>query len=198
MDQKAFTNYLATGEAPVRAKVTVVETATIDPIDLIVANLCAVGMLAKDLHYRARGKAFYAIHLLSDLVWDVRRTVDELLEVYYLGEKQSVPPLMASYETYAAKTVSLILGDVNVTSDFSGIYGEDQLLQALVVACKETAELVEQAKTKPLRSGTNAVLDEISKKALQNSGLLGRTEALPEPPAPEVVEQTSQIETVQV
>ena len=180
MDQREFMTYLATGEAPVKAEVTVVETVKIDPIDLIVANLCTVGMLAKDLHYRARGRAFYAIHLLADLVWEVRKSVDELLEVYYLGEKQTVPPLMAAYESHAAKTVESILGGVNVTADFSGEYHEDQILQALIVACKETAELVEQAKAKPLRSGTNAVLDEISKKALQNAGLLGRTDTSPQ------------------
>lgn len=176
MDQKDLIKYLATGETPVVAEVAVVaQGPAIDPIDSIVSALLCVGMLAKDLHYRARGKAFYAIHLLADLVWDARKSVDELLEVYYLGERQMPPPLMATYENYAARCAVDLLGNANATSTFSGDYGEDQLLQALVKACNKTADLVEKAKETPLRSGTNAVLDEISKKALQNAGLLTRT-----------------------
>ena len=182
MDQNDFMTYLATGEAPVRAQVTVVETEKVDPIDLVVANLCAVGMLAKDLHYRARGKAFYAIHLLSDLVWQCRSNVDELLEVYYLGERKSVPPLMAYFEAAASREVGIVLGNVNCANDGCE-YGEDQLLSALVRFCTATVELVERAKSQlgvQLRSGTQAVLDDISKKALQSSGLLGRTNTPPE------------------
>lgn len=189
MDQKALMNYLQTGEAPVKATVTVIEKATVNPVDAVVAHLCATAMLAKDLHYRARGKAFYAIHLLSDLVWSARGEIDELLEVYYLGELKTTPPLMSVYHAYAVRTVRDILGnDMNVTPDFDGEFGEDQLLQALTVICNETAELVEAAKKLPLRSGSSAVLDEVSKKALQSAGLLSRTETTaPVPPTPEPV-----------
>lgn len=187
MDQKALMNYLQTGEAPVKATVTVIEKATVNPVDAVIAHLCATVMLAKDLHYRARGKAFYAIHLLADLVWAARSEIDELLEVYYLGERKTPPPLMSAYQAYAVNVVRNLLDNgIGVTSDFDGEFGEDQLLQALNIVCSETAELVEAAKKLPLRSGTSAVLDEVSKKALQNAGLLTRTET----PAPATVTPT--------
>lgn len=191
MDQKALVKYLATGEAPAPSVAVLVEERKGDPIFEVATNLLSVGMLAKDLHYRARGKAFYAIHLLADLVWESRREVDELLEVYYLGEMRTVPPLMCHFERSAAEKAGKTLLHANAPGD-NRSFSEDQILQALVNRCEAVAGCVEWAKSLALRSGTNAVLDEISKKALQNAGLLTRTDptATTEPAEPAAVSET--------
>jgi len=177
MDQSALRNYLATGNEPVTEAVIVLEGKHApSPVAMVITNLMAVGMLAKDLHYRARGRPFYAIHLLSDLVWQVRQEVDELIEVYYLGECKTVPPMMYEFEAAAARVAREAVGRANGTMQQSLSAEEAQLLQALPNRCEAVAGWVENCKALALRSGTNAVLDEISKKALQNIGLLGRTD----------------------
>lgn len=163
----ALKSYLATGAIPVPVNVAVVASVTkkVNPIKTVLTNLCSVGMLAKDLHYRALGKAFYAIHQLSDLAWDATRAIDELIEVYYLGECKSDPPMMADIYEEAAKLVrgSCVLPD------------QDGLISALEARCAATEKAIEDARVLPLRSGTNAVLDEISKKVLVSEGLIHRT-----------------------
>ena len=173
MDQKALVKYLATGESPAVVAVAV-EGQKGDPIVAVAVNLLAVGMLAKDLHYRARGKAFYAIHLLSDLVWESRNEVDELLETYYLGEMRTVPPPMFMLEQFASEKAREACLHARNTLDPAASQ-EDQLLKALVTRCESVAGCVEWTKSLALRSGSNAVLDEISRKALKSIGLLSRT-----------------------
>lgn len=173
MNEKGLRNYLATGEMPTAVAVVVQEKP--DPIRMLLVNLCAVGMLAKDLHYRSKGKAFYAVHQLSDIVWDATRLFDELNEVWYLGECGSVPPLMSKTSAFAAKLAELG-NDRPIGCDKDE---EDCILSALIARCKATAGLVEDCKSLAPKSGTNAVLDEISKKMLQAVGLLQRTEMTP-------------------
>lgn len=167
-ENKALVEFLRTGVAPDAGAVVVVAAEKSDPLYRILVALKVVGMLAADLHYRAHGKPFYAIHKLSDIIWDVRRNFDELVEVYYLGERQSVPPPIGHICSKASELVK---------ADYAGEEPtEDRLIASLRRRCEDAAALVEDAKTLALRSGTNAVLDEISKAMLQDAGLLTRTE----------------------
>ena len=43
----------------------------------ICAGIKAVGLASKDLHYRAKGEAFYSEHLLADLGWQVEKLTDD-------------------------------------------------------------------------------------------------------------------------
>lgn len=146
------------------------DKASVAMMDLL-SNLCMIGMLSKDLHYRAKGKPFYGLHELSDKIWTIRHLSDELTEVFFLGEKGSVPPEQSAI----AMKASLGLEHLGIR-DFGGNNDEDAILMALYQACQNCAKAVETAKASgSFKSGTNAVLDEISKLALLFGGLIART-----------------------
>ena len=180
MNQSALKQYLESGEAPVEIATVVnaaVALAVQDPIAPIVVDLMAVKMLAKDLHYRARGKSFYAIHQLADVLWQTSHALDELFEVYYLGERKSVPPLMCAFVGAAVSRTRAALMATGCTADETSC-GEDRLMEALAAVFRDTVSVVENAKKAAVfHSGTGAVLDEISKSALQGAGLLARTDS---------------------
>lgn len=132
-----------------------------DPMLEVLVDLCRVGMLAKDLHYRADGKEFYAVHQLADLVGDVAHIADDLNEVYYMGERGEEPPETAFVAAKAAELVG--------KAD-----GEDALVKALAAACADTANAVEAAKAEAVSAATSAVLDELAKAALRSKGFLLR------------------------
>lgn len=189
---KSFFEYLANGSQAVTPTTSVVQmVGHADPILNTLAGLKAVEMVAKDLHYRAKGKSFFAVHELADMIWEVRHHIDELIEVYYLGEKLSIPPLM---EDICSKA----LGMVNcIDCASSSALQEDALLNSLQVRCEVVLKLVEDAKKLALRSGTQAVLDDISKKMLKSIGLLNRTTT---PPAIEgdCVEAPTEVDLVTI
>lgn len=163
--KKSFTNYLATGEY--KPSVVTISVAKTDPIRRLLAHMLAVGMLAKDLHYSAEGKAFYSLHQLADLVWSVRKLTDDLIEVYYLGECAKDAPGMS--ELYR---------DACDLADLTGCKGGTKCemdIECLKVRCRAGAGCVEECKSIAPLSGTGAILDEISKMFLQSYGLLERT-----------------------
>jgi len=133
-----------------------------DPMLEVLIDLCEIDMLAKDLHYRAKGRSFYGIHQLADLVKEIGDNADDLNEVYYMGEKGEEPPERSFVAAKAAELVGMV-------------GGEEELLKALAEACANAASAVENTKKGGVASGTAAVLDEVSKKALQAKGLLART-----------------------
>lgn len=138
-----------------------------DPMLEVLVDLCRIELLAKDLHYRAFGKPFYGIHQLADLVGEISKDSDALNEVYYMGEKGENPPKRADVASKAAQIVS-------GRGTEAALQG-DELINSLCAACTETAAAVERAKKPGVSSGTAAVLDGISQKALQAKGLLART-----------------------
>ena len=137
----------------------------------ICAGIKSVGLAAKDLHYRAKGEAFYSEHLLADLGWQIERLTDEFIEVYYLGDKGWNPPLMG--QVYCmANTWLLDNGGIPPEGDEAST---DYWARRLLRVCEDLVSQVEVAKdvlTK--KAGTQAVLDEISKQVLQVVGLLKR------------------------
>ena len=135
----------------------------------VCALIKAVGIAAKDLHYRAKGEAFYSEHLLADLGWQIEKLTDDFIEVYYMGDKGWTPPLMK--EIYG-----------KACSDFPFIdkENEDSLdtefwARRLLKVCEDLVGKVEKAKgILAAKAGTQASLDEISKQVLQVIGLLKR------------------------
>lgn len=132
----------------------------------ICAGIKAVGLAAKDLHYRAKGSAFYSEHLLADLAWNVEKLTDDFIEVFYMGDKGWTPPLMG--QIYCTANSWLTEGDEAVEGQTTE-YWAARLLRA----CKDVVEQIEVAKdVLNKKSGTQAVLDDISKQVLQVCGLL--------------------------
>ena len=151
---------------PVDAVAVVVTppTPTTDMIDLA-AHLKRIGMAAKDLHYRAKGKPFYGEHLLADLIYDVEHETDDLIEVYFLGATGIEPPRMAEICSQATMI------PVNYSTD--KLYFETGLMDI----CMKTAHLVEKIKRDfpDLVAGVHAILDNISQRVYVGIGLLDKT-----------------------
>lgn len=135
-----------------------------NPIMKVLADIWAIGMCAKDLHYRAAGTPFYSLHILADIMWDVIRESDDLIETYYLGENRSEPPMMEKIFQMAIDTCP------------AKIETKEPYAERLLAICHRTIDDVEEAKKMPeIKSGVHAVLDTISQKALVSVGLLSQT-----------------------
>lgn len=135
-----------------------------DPVLEVLVDVWRIKMLANDLHYRAGGKEFYALHRFASEAMYLVDHADELNEVYYMGEKGGIPPDTAFVVAKAAELVGR-----------AG--GEDECIKAAVAACSDAANAAGVAKKGGVSSGTAAVLDEIAKNALRLKGLLGRMTA---------------------
>lgn len=163
-----------TGETPLDAKELVLKMLeeAEEKEKACAKKLCAlikaVGMVAKDLHYRAKGEAFYSEHLLADLGWQVERLTDDFIEVYYMGDKGWNPPTMnAIYGDAILEVPATVSVDEETTTEFWA--------RRLLDVCEKLVAHVEEAKAiLTSKAGTQAALDEISKQALQVSGLLKR------------------------
>lgn len=132
---------------------------------MLMARLKVVGMEAKDLHYRAKGNAFFSLHEMADLIWDMDRLTDNIAELYFLGVRAQVPPLM--HQVYG-KAIQLPCKEASDLPQFIS------RLRDSVVACIREVEQIK--KTYPeLISGVVALLDEISQKSLLALGFLERT-----------------------
>lgn len=180
-ENKALFEYLAGGEKPVAEAVVVAAVGKLPvaahPVERLLSAMIAVGILAKDLHYRACGKPFYSLHELADIVWDVRSKCDELIETYYLGDAGTIPPPMWLLHENGVKAAKAVFQSCIPSVGLPAVVGQKKLVPALKMACDRVAAYVEEAKKLPIRSGVHAVLDEISKRMLTASGLLARTAA---------------------
>lgn len=137
-----------------------------DPMYKILVELAKIGMVSKDIHYRASGDAFWSNHSLYDLCYSVGEKFDEISEVYYMGEQQSLPPMRHKVCLDAATQ----LGDV-----VSGDATEKDLVMRLHGYMLATVGMIEIAKTeKNPSSGVAAILDDISKDCLKWAGILKR------------------------
>lgn len=132
----------------------------------ILSHLSCIEILADDLHYRASGPAFYATHLLADVVKKpVGGFMDDLRETYWLGELGALPPQTdVTFEDAASIAKSIRL---RITVP------DNRELEALKDALNILAHVVEEEKTNSsLLSGTVSILDAISAHALKMRGLL--------------------------
>lgn len=115
-------------------------------------------LAAKDLHYRAKGPSFFALHLLADKV-DFGSSIDDLKEAHYLGFT-SLPKEMEIAKLVVAKPLA---------------NDSDELI-SLYEALLDVTYTVEDAKREPgLQAGVHAILDSISQTALIVANLINRT-----------------------
>lgn len=131
----------------------------------LMAMVKRIGMCAKDLHYRAKGKPFYGLHQLADLAYQVESDTDQIAEVYFLGARGIEPPKMITvYDKACAMKV-----DYPSQSDNYFIVG-------LMNICRYTMVAVENIKKNfEIEAGVHAVLDKISEHCLLSIGLLDQT-----------------------
>lgn len=176
MENNQTDNFLAfqyaMDAAPVRVVsemlTNIAESDEAKAIDTIIATSCAIEMVSKDLHYRAKGKPFYGTHLLADLVNKIGGHKDDLNEIFYLGD-QAMPPPLQCY--VAAKAIQIVeASGLNVDQD------ETSIIDGLKSLCDALVQAIETVKKMPnIKAGVQAVLDNISADALQGAGLLHRT-----------------------
>lgn len=131
----------------------------------LMAYLKCIGMCAKDMHYRCKGKAFYGLHQLGDLTWQLADETDKIAEIYFMGERGINPPRM---KEVCANAVGI---EVMYPSD------DKYFIGGLMNICLQTMHKIEAIKNNypDLKSGTVAVLDQISQNCLLNIGLLDQT-----------------------
>ena len=132
-------------------------------IDVLV-TIEVVKMLAKDLHYKASGDTFYALHLLADKV-DFGSSVDDLKEAYYLGLREENPPSECQINSLAVSRCPSATALDNRS-----------LVMALYDACKTSIYTIEEAKRDDmLVAGVHAILDGVSQHLLVIKGLCVKT-----------------------
>ena len=131
----------------------------------LMAHLKCIGMCAKDMHYRCKGKAFYGLHQLGDLTWQLADETDKIAEIYFMGERGITPPRM---KDICARAVNIEVMYPQNDKYFIG---------GLMNICLQTMHRIEDIKSRfpDLKSGTVAVLDQISQNCLLNIGLLDQT-----------------------
>lgn len=153
--------------------VTVVETVVPpDPREIcdermleLLGCVKRIGMCAKDLHYRAKGKPFYGLHELADLIWKIEQDTDQIVEIYFMGTRGKEPPLMTDVFAKAIDTQVLYPRDNNY------------FIGGLMGICRRTMLTIEAIKKDfpDLPAGMHAVLDSISQQCLLSIGLLDQT-----------------------
>ena len=135
-----------------------------DVMRTLMAHVKRIGMCAKDLHYRAKGKPFYGLHMLSDLIYQVEDDTDHIAEIYFMGDRGIEPPRMDEVFRMAIE-----LPVVYPKNDQYFVGG-------LMDICLKTMHLIEDIKKNyEVKSGVAAVLDKISEHCLLAIGLLDQT-----------------------
>lgn len=131
-------------------------------LDLI-SKLLAIYNYAKDIHYRAKGEAFYGLHLFMDRISDqINDQIDELKEVYYLG-RGDLPPK-------SDEILKVVLG---LLPDYS-VDTRDELinLEELLRIAIESVDDIK--KTGEVANGVSSLIDDIAKTLMLKYGLLHR------------------------
>lgn len=158
---------VAIPDAPTEPVAPIITTPSFpdDEMTDLMAHIKCVGMCAKDVHYRCKGKSFYGLHQLADLVWELNRETDQIAEIYFMGERGVPPPRMN--EVFARAINIQVMYPKN----------DKYFIGGLMDICLQTMHKIEAIKHNfpELKSGTVAVLDQISQQCLLNIGLLDQT-----------------------
>ena len=126
----------------------------------LIEYLTAIREFAKDIHYHAKGEAFYGIHLLMDRVADgIYETIDQIKEVCYLGDINEVPQSRDLLKVAAA-----YIPEVSESNEEN--IGKLEELIAKALGHVETIETNSRA--------SNAILDGIAQDLQLKRGLLWR------------------------
>ena len=132
----------------------------------ILARLLAIYHFAKDIHYSAKGKDFYSIHLLMDRVADdIHDQIDSINEICYLG-KDHVAPSSKDVLEKAYQNMPEFWSDTRENlSELSGIIGG---------TIENILEMIENG-TDNMTSAEASLLDDIAKTLMLKKGLILRT-----------------------
>lgn len=127
-----------------------------DKIDLLISYLFAIQAFAKDIHYSAKGKAFYSKHLLADEVYKgIDEQIDALIETCVLPFMNPSPIVHYWYEA------TKILNDDNYEATF------ESLLDLLT----QTISFINSAEFSKTKS---SLIDDIGKDLQRKAGLITR------------------------
>ena len=128
-------------------------------INKLIAQLIAICNYAKDIHYNAKGDAFYSKHLLADRIQDnISEYIDQIKEICFLGNDVETLP-SAEYLLKATSYIPAIQEDDK--ANFKS-------LEMLIVSTLATIEGLEGTKGEENLYGNIA-------QDLQNSlGLINR------------------------
>lgn len=76
-----------------------------DKVNKLIDLLLAIASYSKDLHYNAKGEAFYSKHLLADRIQEnISEYIDQIKEVFFLaGNREPLPS-----GEYLSRATSLI------------------------------------------------------------------------------------------
>lgn len=129
----------------------------------IISKLMAIKETAKDIHYTAKGEAFYSIHLLMDRVADdLDDYIDKIKEVVYLGNN-TLPPKASAILTVARG----LLPELN-HNDTGNIAELKNLIDNTISAISDTLDNTYADKA------TQNLLGNIAEDLKLKSGLLWR------------------------
>lgn len=139
-------------------------------ITTIMEQINCVKMLADDLHYRSKGEAFYALHLLADRIRDsLKDYSDKFNECYFMGEVMSLPPKTRIIYENAIIMYKEIESEFPETADNSN----GVLISRLMVALNNLKCGIEEcSETNGLLSGSKAIIDSLSEDTLTAIALL--------------------------
>lgn len=135
---------------------------------ILIAQLIAASMVARDWHYNAKGASFYAEHLLADEIASYfgSKLQDDIIEAHYLGEKREVPPSAGEFH----KEAQAIYDSTPFPKNDKAI--PSKLIGVLEVTAAHAEELSRNGR---LSIGTKSLLDEVSRLAYKSVGLITRT-----------------------
>lgn len=129
-----------------------------DKIDLLISYLFAIQAFAKDIHYSAKGEAFYSKHLLADEVYKgIDEQIDALIETCIM----SYYVIRVSYYWNIAKDLIPELTDDDTIN-----------FKKLIELCVKTIDLINNIKAN--LSGEQSLIDDIAKDLQRKLGLITR------------------------
>lgn len=134
-----------------------------DKTNTLICYLVAIANYAKDIHYKSRGEAFYAKHLLADRIYDgLYEFTDQIKETCILGN--DVMPLPSG--EYLSRATSLIpkLTDSDKTNF--------EYMQKLLIDCLVLMQ--EMLKEKDTPRAEVSLIDGIAQDLQGKLGLVNR------------------------
>ena len=129
-----------------------------DKIDILIAYLFAIQAFAKDIHYSAKGEAFYSKHLLADEIYKgIDEQIDALIET-------CIMPYYAVRISYYCNIAKDIIPDL---TDDDGINFDN-----LRKLCAKAVDLMNKIEVDI--KGEQSLIDDIAKDLQRKLGMIIR------------------------
>lgn len=128
-----------------------------DKVNNIICSLIAIQNFCKDIHYNAKGDAFYSKHLLADRVQDnISDYIDRIKEVAILGNDEKtlpsgeylsratslIPEVKESDKENFKSLENLIVNTLMSLQDMEATMGEDNLYGAIAEDLQNSLGLI--------------------------------------------------------